>query len=402
MIAYREALRLTLEAIRTLGKEEVPLLSAVGRIAAGDLAGRVDTPSVDVSLKDGYAVHSQDIQAACESKPVRLRLVGSVAAGGSWGGRIADGEAVRILSGAPVPQDADAVIAEEFTQLSGDMLLVTNDAHPGRNILPKGSDARQGELLVKMGDRISPTTVGLLAAAGFQAIPVARSPRVAILATGDEVVAPGEDLLPGRLYASNLFTLGAWCRQYGFAVDTFVARDDEDMIREKLRICLGDHDAVLTSGGAWSGERDLVVHLLNELGWKQVYHRVRIGPGKAVAFGLYQGKPVFCLPGGPPSNHMAFLQLALPGLLVAAGMRGAEAGLPVRAMRLAETVRGQVDWTQFIHGRLEAASDIPLFHPLNSPSRLQMMSAAEAIVRIPEGVAQIDQGTVVSGQILRF
>lgn len=398
MISYNEAYQLTLEHVQVLGAEDVALVSTVDRITAGDLIGRVDSPSTDVSLKDGYAVHSNDIAMARDDAPVSLRLIGAVAAGGLWQGQIGSGEAVRILSGAPIPDGIDAVISEEFTQLSGDMLLVTNDAHPGRNILTRGSDVCGGELLVEKGVRLNAPTVGLLAAAGFQSIPVVRLPRVAILATGDEVVAPGEPLQPGKLYASNLVTLAAWCVDYGFAVETFVVQDDEALIREKLLTCLQDYDTVLTSGGAWSGERDLVVHLLDKLGWEKIYHRVRIGPGKAVAFGMFDRKLVFCLPGGPPSNHMAFLQLALPGLQKMSGVQ--EAGLPVRLMSMAESVSGQSDWTQFVHGRLEETSDLPLFYPLNPPSRLQMMSAADAIVKIPEGKMLIDQGEVVEGQIL--
>lgn len=159
------------------------------------------------------------------------------------------------------------------------------------------------------------------------------------------------------------------------------------------------YDAVLTSGGAWSGERDLVVRLLDELGWERIYHRVRIGPGKAVAFGSYADKPVFCLPGGPPSNHMAFLQLALPGLRKMSGVR--DAGLPVRRMRLAQSISGQVDWTQFVHGRFEETSDVPLFHPLTQQSRLQMMSSTDAIVKIPEGQTLLSKGQVIEGQVLR-
>jgi molybdopterin molybdotransferase len=306
---------------------------------------------------------------------------------------------VRILSGAPVPKGADAVVAEEFTQRFGDTIRVINDAHPGRNILPQGSDVRRGELLVHKGVRLAPPTVGLLAAAGYQSLPVVRQLKVAILATGDEVVAPGEPLQPGKLYASNLVTLAAWCVRYGYAVETFVVRDDADLIRKKLVTCLQDYDVVLTSGGAWSGERDLVVRILDELGWHKIYHRVRIGPGKAVAFGLFAEKPVFCLPGGPPSNHMAFLQLALPGLQKKAGEQ--DVGLPVQKMRLAKAISGQVDWTQCVHGRLEETTDIPLFHPLNPPSRLQMMSAADAIVKIPEGQSTIPQGQMVEGQVLR-
>ncbi len=398
MISYHEAYRLTLENIQCLPAENVPMFSAVDRILASDLFGMVDSPSADVSLKDGYAVHSSDIATSSSDSPVSLHVLGTVAAGDTWLERVQPGEAVRILSGAPIPHGANAVVAEEFTQGSGDTLLVMNDAHPGRNILPKGSDVRVGELLAKQGDQLDPPMVGLLAAAGNKDLPVVRQPKVAILATGDEVVAPGEPLLRGKLYASNLITLGAWCRRYGFEFETFVVPDNASLIREKLLVCLREYDTVLTSGGAWSGDRDLVVRLLDELGWEKIFHRVRIGPGKAVAFGLYQAKPVFCLPGGPPSNHMAFLQLALPGLQKMSGAR--ETGLTMRAMRLAEPLSGQVDWTQFVYGRLEETSDLPLFYRLDPPSRLQMMASTEAIVKIPEGQSTIPKGQVVHGQLL--
>ena len=197
MISFDEALRLTLNNIQVLDSEDVVLVSAVGRVIASDLIGLVDSPSVDVSLKDGYAVHSADIAAAREDAPVSLRLIGTVAAGGAWSRQMRFGETVRILSGAPVPEGADAVVAEEFTQLDGKILLVANDAYAGRNILLKGSDVRRGELLLEKGSRLSAPTIGLLAAAGYQSIPVLKLPRVAILATGDEVIAPGEVLQTG-------------------------------------------------------------------------------------------------------------------------------------------------------------------------------------------------------------
>lgn len=398
MIAYDRALQLTLDYIPALDAQDVSLLDAVDRITAADLNGRVDSPSANVSLKDGYAIQSADIAAAREDAAVSLCLVGRVTAGGEWPGQLRPGEAVRILSGAPIPHGADAVIAEEFTRLSGDTLYVSNDAHPGRNILLRASDVRKGALLVGKGSQLSPPAVGLLAAAGYQTVPVVRRPSVAILATGDEVVAPGEPLLPGRLYASNLVTLGAWCRRYGFGVETFVVKDDARLIREKLLACLRTFDAVVTSGGAWRSERDMVVRMLDELNWLKLYHRVRMGPGKAVAFGIYEGKkPVFCLPGGPPSNHVAFLQLALPGLQLLSGKK--ELGLPVRLVRLAEPISGRIDWTQFKHGKLEAGDDLPAFCPLNPPSRLQMMAATDAIVRIPEGISRLEQDQVVQAQL---
>jgi len=399
MISYERALSLVLEHIPVLGIENVTLIDAVNRISAENLIGLVDSPSLDASLKDGYAIRSEDILSASEDQPAMLHVVGSVAAGGEWRGKIRSGEAVRILTGAPVPQSATAVVAEEFTRLHGDRLQVFRDAHKGRNILPKGSDIQAGQQLVAVGKKLTAPMVGYLAAAGYQQIPVFSNPRVAILATGDEVIAPGRPLAPGKLYASNLVTLGAWCRGYGYEVETLVVADDEDLIRGKMLECLAEYDALLTSGGAWSGDRDLVVAILDQLGWEKFFHRTKMGPGKAVAFGLASGKPVFCLPGGPPSNHIAFLELALPGLMKMSG--SGETGLPRRRMILAETIRGEEDWTQFVHGKITYGNDLPLFTPVKSPSRLQMMANAEAIVIIPEGLIEIKKDQIVLGQVLK-
>jgi molybdopterin molybdotransferase len=396
-ISFAEALAETLDHVSPLGSEEVDLAWTGGRVAAQDLAALVACPSMDASLKDGYAVHSADIAAASPQHPVQLRLGGLAAAGAAWTGTVQKGMAVRILTGAPIPCGADAVVSGEFTSLEGDIVTVVNDAEPGRNILRRGSDVAVGQRIVATGELLRPTQVGLLAAAGHGRLRVFRRPRVAIVSTGDEVVAPGNPLTEGKLYASNLVTLASWCAGYGMAVTTAVVPDSEDRLRAELLACLRDHDAILTSGGAWTSERDLVVHLLDELGWKKIYHGVRIGPGKAVGFGLWQGKPVFCLPGGPSSSHMAFLQLALPAHHRQEGRT--QPGLPVQVAHLAQSIQGQKDWTQFVHGCLERSSRL-VFHPLRIKSRLQEMAQMEALVQIPEGTDWLEAGTMLPVQVL--
>jgi molybdopterin molybdotransferase len=397
MISYQEAYRLTLEHISPLPDETIPIAEALGRVTAGDLTARVDSPSADVSLKDGFAVKSQDIEWAAPHNPIQLQIVGNAAAGNPWDGEIATGEAVRILSGAILPAGADAILAEEFAQVAGDQAKAFNDAAPGRNILRRGADVYAGQVLALAGVSLQPTLLGLLAAAGYDQFAVVRRPRVAILATGDEVIAPGVPLEPGKLYASNLVTLAAWCQRFGFETATQVLPDEATHIRQGLAASLEAYDAVLTSGGAWKGDRDLVVQLLDELGWQKIYHRVRIGPGKAVGFGMMGTKPVFCLPGGPPSNHIAFLELALPGLQRLAGWT--KPGLPLVTAEMAEDVKGQSDWTQFIHGRLELRDETLLFFPTwKEASRLSSMAASNAVVKIPEGVSQLPVGTLVVAQ----
>jgi molybdopterin molybdotransferase len=398
MISFDEAYQLTLDNINPLDVEHVALLEAQGRIVGHDLSAKVDSPSLDVSLKDGYAIHSVDIVAASPTTPRKLSLVGHIAAGENWRGIVHTGEAVRILSGAALPQGADAVVSEEFTQVLEREIQVFNHAEPGRNILRQGTDVKAGRLLVSAGQPLIPTIIGWLAAAGYEQIPVVQRPRVAIVATGDEVLAPGQPLVRGKLYASNLFTLAAWCRRFGYEVETMVSKDDEALIRQALLACLAKFDITFTSGGAWKGEHDLVSQILDSLGWQQIFHRVRMGPGKAVGFGLFQGKPVFCLPGGPPSNHMAFLQLGLPGLQKLAG--APHPGLSQTPALLSESISGQSDWTQFIHGQLAREDKGTVFYPIKIRSRLQELALTQAIARIAEGQDVIDAGSTIMVQVI--
>ncbi len=399
MISFDQAYQTTIKKIKPLDEEIVELLAAEGRVTAKELLSKVWSPSLDVSLKDGYAIQSQDIQDASPEQGLSLTVVGSIAAGGDWSGVLQSGQAVRILSGAPIPAGAQAVVAEEFTLQEDTKLLVYNNAEPGRNVLKKGEDVKQGDFLVGEGSLLTPGMVGLLASAGYMEIPVVRTPRVGIIATGDEVVAPGKPLPEGKLYASNLVTLAAWCHKYGFAVETDVLPDDADVLKKGLNTALERYDAVITSGGAWTGDRDLVKRVLVDLGWKMEYHHIRMGPGKAVGFGMVGRKPVFILPGGPPSNHIAFLQLALPGLKCLAGWK--DPILPSMPVVLSETIRGQIDWTQLIHGKLTRKDETISFKPIKQKSRLQMISTSDALVMIPEGVNKIIEGAITTAYLLK-
>jgi molybdopterin molybdotransferase len=399
--SYEEALAATIAAIEPLPAETVALSGLVGRTTAKDIYALVDSPSTDVSLKDGYAVRSADVATASPEAPATLTLIGEpIVAGDSPLSPVGPGESMRILSGAPLPECADTVLAEEFATAQRDHIVVLADAKPDQNVLLKGTDVSKGQRLVSAGTALRPAQVGLLAAAGHHEATVVKPPRVAIIATGTEVVAPGHSLTAGKVFASNLVTLAAWCHHYGMVSSTRVVADDWATIQAALLDALAEHEAIVTSGGAWTGERDLVAKLLDSAGWRMVYHRVRIGPGKAVGFGIWQGKPIFILPGGPPSNQMAFLQLALPGLHRLSGY--ARLGLPTRRAKLASTVNGQQDWTQFLEGRFEETPGEIQFRPQKHRSRLQSMADCEGYLTIPEGVSFLEAGREVSVQILPF
>jgi molybdopterin molybdotransferase len=394
-----EALKMTLERIVPLPAEEVALLDGLDRALAADVYARVDSPSIHASLKDGYAVMASQVAGASKERPVRLKLAGCVAAGGRGDAAVSPDTTVRVLTGARIPPGADAVVAEEFTIVADGVISFYKDAEPGRNILPKSSDVALDQIVARGGERLTPGLVGLLAAAGHDRLPVVRRPNVAIIATGDEVVAPGQPLPEGKLFASNITTLAGWCRRYSMQTQLEVVRDEADLIFDTLQHYISQSDAVITSGGAWTGDRDLVAQILERLGWQQVFHRIRIGPGKAVGFGTLQEKPIFILPGGPPSNLMGFLQIALPGLLKLAGHQ--RCGLPMRNVRLASKLTGRfADWTQFIYGTLEPSPDLTIFHPLDGKSRLRSMAEAQAVAAIPEGRTVLPAGAVIQAQLL--
>jgi molybdopterin molybdotransferase len=394
-----QALQLTLEWIHPLAAEHVEIVEGSDRILAQDIISKVDSPSIDASLKDGYAVISRQVASATENTPVQLELIGCIAAGDGADIRVRPDTTVRVLTGAKIPPGADAVVAEEFVVVRDNRVTVQIDAEPGRNILPKSSDVACGQIVARKGTPLGPGLVGLLAAAGHSRVDVFRRPVVALIATGDEVVAPGKPLPDGKLYASNVATLSAWCRRYGLETRMRVVKDDPGKILAALDQAASETDAVVTSGGAWTGDRDLVAQSLERLGWRQAFHRIRIGPGKAVGFGMLRHKPVFILPGGPPSNLMGFLQIALPGLLKLSGCP--HMGLPRMRVRLAEQLTGRfADWTQFIFGTLDRQAEPAVFHRLNRKSRLCSMAEAQAVVAIPEGRTVWASGATVPAQLL--
>ena len=398
-IGFSEALELTLNRVAAGEEEELPLVAAVGRVLAADLTSMVDSPSISTSRKDGFAVMPEDLSAASRDKPVGLKLVGSCNAGDVRPISIRRGEAVRVTTGALIPAGAQAVISEEFCRVEGATVFCLNTAEPDRNVLHRGTDVRSKDPVAVRGDRLTPARLGLIAASGYGAVRVFRMPRAAVIATGDEVIAPGLPLPPGKLYASNMVEIGAWLSLHGIPFETAVIPDRAQEIQEAVQSRLDGTDVFITSGGAWGSEKDLILKVVADMGWTGVYHRVRMGPGKPVGFGLLQGRPFFVLPGGPPSNEMAFLQLCLPALMK---MTGAESYLlPTVCARLSDRVSGERGWTEFVHARLEKSPAGRVATPIRLKSRLKSMAEKEALIVIPEDRDAIPAGETIAVQVMR-
>ena len=398
-IGFDQALDLTLSAVTNCAGHTVPLKDALGRTAATDVFSKVDSPSLTTSRKDGYAVISSDLHTASRNSPARLTLAGTIYAGAPPGDlRINAGQAVEVTTGAPLPEEADAVISGEDCRREANQIICFNTAHRGRNTLQRGADVSGGEAILAKGDRISAPVVGLLAAAGHANVSVYRPPRVLIIATGDEVVAPGTPLQQGQLYASNMMEIQAWLNAFGIYCKTEIVADRKAEIQAAISKHLDQTDVFLTSGGAWGSERDLMLKVVEKMNWQGIYHRVRMSPGKPVGFGMLDKRPFFILPGGPPSNEMAFLQLALPAI---SKMMGASPQIfPVVPARLKTGVSGSESWTHFIHADLKHNGNEYTITPIRLPSRLRSMAVKNAVGILPEGARDFQAGMTIRAQIL--
>ncbi len=397
---YKYALALILSNTNCVRIESLPLASCTGYITAENIVALVNSPTNDVSLKDGFAVKTCDVADASSRHPVKLQVIGSVFAGAMFEGKISNGQAVKICSGSPVPAGAEAIVSSEFCEEVSSEIYIRTIAAVGQNIFRAGEDVKAGTVIVEKGKVLLPARLGLIAAAGISHLKVYHKPQVALIAIGDEVIAPGQKLKEGQLYASNLVSIGAWLSCFNVPYETTITIDNTEAIQRELLKSLPGADAIVTSGGAWGSERDLIVKVLDGLGWKRLFHRVRMGPGKGIAFGIWKGKPVFCLPGGPPSNEMAFLQLALPGILHMAGQAGSP--LFIVSARLTQDLKSRHRaWTEFKKAILARDEDGNyLVRPYFEESRLKSMADSTCLLCKPEGVESLHCGQIVTVQMM--
>ena len=314
MISVAQALEQVTAAFSPLPAEVVGLADALGRVLSEDVASRVTQPPSDVSAMDGYAVRSADVETA----PVTLRRIGESAAGQAFDGRLGAGQAVRIFTGAPVPEGADAIVIQENTETEGDDVLVRQGAPSGTFIRPAGLDFAEGRVLLAAGRVLSARDVGMAAAMNAPWLNVRRRPRVAVLATGDELVMPGEPRSRDQIISSNSLAMTAYVRVLGGEpINLGIAADDIDLLRALIAGARGA-DALVTIGGASVGDHDLVRRVLDEEGLELAFHRVAMRPGKPLIFGRLGPLAVLGMPGNPVSagvSSVIFLKPAIETML---------------------------------------------------------------------------------------
>ncbi len=401
MISVEEALERILAEIAPLNVTRVSLSDSLGLILAEDVIAQEDMPPFANSAMDGFALLCQDSQPR-DGQPPRLRVTGGVAAGYIADHAVEPGTAMRIMTGAPVPPGADAVIQVELTRSAGpesEWVEILHAVTPGNNIRPAGEDMRRGQTVLSRGMEIGPWEIGVLATLGWASVPVIRRPRVAILGTGDEVIDVDEPLKPGKIRNSNSYLLEAAVRQAGAEPQRLgVARDTVESLREKFTEAIRS-DLIITSGGVSVGDFDLVKDIMTEQG-EIHFWRINMRPGKPVAFGHIGTIPLLGLPGNPVSAAVTFELFGRPVIRKMLGHTRlvrpqvdvvVEDGVSERVMRR-HYVRAHVEWRD---GRFVAHTTG------NQGSNITTsLLNANALVIVPEGGVEVHPGDIARAIML--
>ncbi|MBC54889.1 MAG: molybdopterin molybdenumtransferase MoeA [Gammaproteobacteria bacterium] len=378
------------EARARVASETVPLAQAGGRVLLHDVTSACDVPPWHNSAMDGYAVDSQSLRSGAPM-PISQRIPAGAAPGA-----LAPGTAARIFTGAPLPEGADAVVMQENCQRQGDHVTVNKAVVAGENVRGRGADVAMGSALLDAGHRLRPQDIGLLAATGRATVEVGKRPRVALITTGDELVAPGQMLQPGQIYNSNFYTLAALLRALGIEpIDGGRVPDSLPETEEALRRLAQQADCIITSGGVSAGEEDHVRAALQRCG-KLTLWKLALKPGKPFAFGRIDHTLLFGLPGNPVSAFVTFLLLVRPALLAMMGASGDS--LPGRWERAGFTLPRSGERQAYLRVCLQSADEEPLLQLLPDQSSGVLSSVAYA-----DGLAVIPAFTSVAvGDRLRF
>jgi molybdopterin molybdotransferase len=382
MISVEEARRRLLAPLRPLGPEQVALSEAVGRTLAEAVTARRTQPPWPVSAMDGYAVRAADVTGV----PTRLRVVGTVPAGQAYGRALRAGEAVRIFTGAPMPEDADAVVIQEDTEREGDFVVVREAPPRGHYVRGAGLDFREGEAGLSAGRRLTPRDIGLAAAMNRPWLLVHRKPRVAILPTGDEVVMPGDPVGPNQIVSSNGLALAALVAECGgVPLHLPIAPDDSDSL-QRIATAAGGADLLVTTGGASVGEHDLVRDALGASGLALDFWKIAMRPGKPLMVGRYRDTPMLGLPGNPVSSLVCGLLFLKPAIERLSGLATTE--LPPLHARLAVPLPANDERQDYLRATLAWAPDGSLeAQPFarQDSSMMSLLARSDCLVVRPPG-----------------
>jgi molybdopterin molybdotransferase len=402
VLSVEQARDLVFSHVSRLGTERVPLLEAFGRVLAVPATSDIDVAPFDNSAMDGFAIRSADVFGALRESPSALRVIAHIAAGDSAEGiEVGEGEAARIMTGAPVPAGADAVVQVERTKvLSGDggigSVVAVEVASPvGEHIRKRGEEVRAGDTVLDAGETMGPAAIGLLAATGNATVEVVRRPRVAVVATGSELVEVAEKPGPGKIRNSNSYSIAAQViAAGGVPVRYPIVIDDIDETRRAFDRAADECDFIISSGGVSVGDFDFVKPVLEELG-QMKFCKVMMRPGNPQTLGTIRGVPFFGLPGNPTSTYVGFEVFVRPALRIMQGFRTLDR--PRTVARLLHDVKKKQDRRYFLRGRLDR-DEHGYSVALSGSQSSALLTAAHrgnCLVVLPEGSGMVAAGTLV-------
>lgn len=402
-ISYQEARDLLMRTARPADLEEVPLQQAAGRILGRDLTAGENVPAFDKSPYDGYAFRAADTAEAGPDHPVTLRVLEEVPAGRMPREKVTAGTAVRIMTGAPIPEGADAVCMFEKTDFTGTRVTLFSSFRSGQNVIRAGEDVGKGTLLARQGTRIDAGLCGSAAAQNRTGLLCYRIPRVGLLSTGSELLEVGEASVPGRIYNSNRYTFAAELSRMGFDVRWLgTAPDSVDEIRALLEEGLRTCDAVLSTGGVSVGDYDMTAKAMEEAGAGILFRGVSMKPGMACAYGVREGKLVCGLSGNPASSLINFHVIAAPAFRRIAGW-AADRTLPSPfPVALAEGFGKPSPLPRFLRGRLDLSDGGTRMRLSPDQGNIVLSSSIgmDMIALVPAGSGRLEAGTMLEGFLI--
>jgi molybdopterin molybdotransferase len=380
--------------IKPSKKEAVPLHSALNRIIVEDIIANVDLPRFDRSAVDGYAVKSRETAGATQFKPRILQLTSKDV--------VREKQAKQVWTGNPIPRGADAVVMLEDTKQIKNEIEVWSTATPSVNVSKTGEDVRKGETAVAAGTRLKPQHLGLLAALGTSAVNVFKKPKIAVLATGDELAEVGNELKSSQVFDVNRLVLSSLCVELGAeTLDLGIARDDVDAILTKLKLGLDNADAVITSGGTSVGGSDVVPDAVNKVGKPGVVvHGVAMRPAMPTALGIVNGKAILVLPGNPVAAMVGFEVFARPLIFRMLGMKQAETRFNLQA-KIKRRIAVALGRKNYVRVRVLEKNHELLAEPISArgSSMISTMTRANGYVVVPENREGLEKGEIVSVQM---
>ena len=399
MISVKEALNIVLESVRLIDPEEVGIIDSLDRVLAVDVYSDCDIPAFDYSAMDGFALKSADTKGASPESGIKLKIAGEFRAGGDTSSKVEAGQAVRIMTGAPIPEGADSVIMVENTKEADNNVEIFEEVKKGKNIRLTAEDIKKGDLVMNRGTLLNAAHVGMLASLGISRIKVSKKPRVAVLATGDEVVGIDEEVRPGKVRNSNAYSLHCQVRKCGGTpVNMGTAGDEKNDLRDRLRSCL-DCDVIITSGGVSMGEYDYVKDVMDEIGMDQKFWKVAMRPGKPNLFGVIEGKPFFGLPGNPVSGMVGFEVFISPAIRKMLGQKDVKREVDAilkedikKKKGLRFFIRAVTRWED---GRYMTGTTGP-----QGSGILSSMVLANSLIILTEDEELVKQGTMVKVRLL--